>query len=171
MAALPKATYGLENLLLFPIYQTRAQYEKATGKEPPPFDPTRPPKSWFDPAAAADTGTRRNIIYENVIAYDKEGKPIPGPDGKPMLESMLLSKVEAGSVNIPMKVGANEPGTEVPEVPAPLRALEPDEYLDFGWSGIVIVRNRKFDEPTPTVFNVQDREIIKAIARKLGVAI
>lgn len=171
MAALPKASYGIQHLFLFPYFQTRAQYTQATGKEPPAFDPRKPPKGWFDPAAAADASTRRNIVYENVIAGDKNGFAIAGSDGKPMLESMLLSKAEASTVNIPLKDSANEPGAGVPEVPVPLRALEPEEYLDFGFGGNVIVRNRKYETETPANFSVQDRDLLKSIARKLGIEV
>jgi hypothetical protein len=171
MAALPKASYGIENLYLFPYYQTREQYTKATGKVPPAFDTTRPPKGWFDPAAAADASTRRNVVYENVIAGDKNGFAIAGADGKPVLESMLLSKAEAATVNIPLKDSANEPGAGVPEVPVPLRPLEPEEYLDFGFGGNVIVRNRNYETETPANFSLQDRNLLKLIARKLGIDI
>jgi hypothetical protein len=169
MAALPKASYGIDNLYLFPYYQTREQYAKATGKEPPEFDSTKSPKSWFDPAAAADASTRRSVVYENVIAGNADGYAIAGEDGKPMLEAMLLSKAEAATVNIPLKVSANEPGAGAPEVPVPLRNLEPEEYLDFGFGGNVIVHNRNFETEVPANFSLQDRNLLKAIAKKLGV--
>jgi len=37
-------------LNLFPAYATRAAYQQATGQQPPPFDPSQPPKGWADPA-------------------------------------------------------------------------------------------------------------------------
>lgn len=171
MAALPKATYGIHNLYLFPYYQTRDQYLNATGKEAPEFDPTRPPKFWADPSTVETSPGRRNIVYENVIAYNERGLPIAGPDGKPMLESMALLKIDAASVNIPKKLAANEPGTDVPEIPPPMRSLHPDEYLDFDFGGIVVVRNRNFDNQKPATFSIEDRELLRAIARKLGVTI
>jgi len=44
MARLPYPIYGLENLYLFRRYQTRADYQKATGQEPPPFNSNQRPK-------------------------------------------------------------------------------------------------------------------------------
>jgi hypothetical protein len=82
---------------------------------------------------------------------------------------MLLSKAEAGTVNIPLKASANEPGAGAPEVPVPLRKLEPEEYLDFGFGGNIVVRNRNYETEVPANFSLQDRTLLKAIAKKLGV--
>lgn len=171
MSALPKASYGISELYLFPYYQTREQYTKATGKEPPEFNPNKPPKGWFDPAAVADASTRRSVVYENVIASSDSGFAIAGEDGKPALEALLLSKADAATVNIPLKNSANEPGAGVPEVPVPLRDLEPEEYLDFGFGGNVIVRNRNYETEIAANFSLQDRDLLKSIARKLGIDI
>jgi hypothetical protein len=167
MAALPLPKYGLENLFLFPIYQNRAQFLKATGVEAPEFDITRPPKYWFDPNA--DKSPKRSVLYDCVLAVDDRGKPVHGPDGKPYFEPLMLFKQEAGTVNLPIGDYANEPGTEVPQVPVPMRPLEPEEELIQGFAGVILVRNRNIPEEGPTSFSYQDRETIRAIARKLGV--
>lgn len=39
----------LSSLYPFPLY-TRESYRAAFGKEPPPYDPTKPVKEWFDPS-------------------------------------------------------------------------------------------------------------------------
>ena len=166
MPALPLPKYGLDKLFLFPVYGTREEYQKATGQEAPPWDLSRPPKYWFDPAAAGNA--RRSIIYDNVIAYWPTGQPLRGPDGKPVLDSLLLSRAEAAAVNLPPFL-ANVPGTEVPQVPIPLRALDADEELDFDFGGIIVVRNKKFADQKEVGFTIQDREILRAIARKLNV--
>ena len=167
MAALPLAKYGLEKLFLFPVYQNRAQFLSAFGVAAPEFDEARPPKYWFDPNA--DKAPKRSLLYEHVLATDDKGKPAFGPDGKPYLESMMLFKQEAFTVNLPIGDYANEPGTEVPPVPVPMRALEPEEELIQGFGGIILVRNKNIPEEGPTSFSFQDRETIRAIARKLGV--
>ncbi len=69
MAALPQPKYGLNQLYLYPVYQTRAEYQAATGQEPPPFDPTRPSQHWFDPEAAKSS--KRVIVYERALAIDE----------------------------------------------------------------------------------------------------
>jgi len=169
MAALPLPKYGLENLSLFPVYQNRAQYLKATGIEAPEFDNSKPPKYWFDPNA--EKTPKRSLLYDWVLATDEKGKPVVGADGKAYLEPMMLFKQEAATVNLPMNDSANEPGTEVPPVPVPMRALEPEEDLIVGFGGVIMVRNRSIAEEGPTSFSYQDRETIKAIAKKLGVPV
>jgi hypothetical protein len=160
--------YGLEKLHLFPYYQTREAYEAATGVAPPKFDGTRPPKYWFDPAAK--DSTRRNIIYDQILAYAANGSPLVDENGKPMLDFLMLYKEEALAVNIPPKgIGtANIPGADKPEVPPPLRALRPDEELFFPFPGVVAVRIKGTLEPDRG-FTEEDRELLLAIARKLGV--
>lgn len=169
MPALPYPQYPLSNLFLFPIFQTREAYRQATGQEPPPWDPQRPSKAWFDPQA--HTSPRRNVVYDAVLAMSENGNALAGPDGKPMLDILLLKREEAATVNIPPKGPGttNLPGTEVPEVPFPLRALEPNEELAFEFGGIVVVRNKELYPLTLVGFTAEDRALVKRIAAKLGV--
>lgn len=166
MARLPYPIYGIENLYLFRRYQTREEYQKATGAEPPPFDENRPPKYWQDPAAKEST--KRNVVYDCVIATGLSGQPVPGPDGKPMLDVLVLKKEEAASVNIPPNF-SNVPGADVPEVPMPLRPLEPGEELFFQFGGVVAVKNVELYESIKEGFTAADRALLQSIAKKLGV--
>ena len=167
MAALPLPKYGLENLFLFPVYQNRAQYRSAFGVDAPEFDITKPPKYWFDPNA--DKAPKRSLLYECVLATDERGKPVFDEDGKAYFEPMMLFKEEAATVNLPIGDYANEPGTEVPPVPVPMRALAPEEELIQVFGGVIMVRNKNIPEEGATSFSFQDRETIRAIARKPGV--
>ncbi len=167
MPALPYPKYALSYLYLFPYYQTREAYQKATGQEPPPWNPDRAPKYWCDPKAREST--RRNVVYDFVVAYSESGAPLAGPDGKPMLEALVLGKEVAATVNIPPKQFTNVPGAEVPEVPMPLRPLEPNEELCFEFGGIVSVKNLDLYPLVEPGFTPEDRALLKAIARKLGV--
>ena len=167
MAALPIPRYGLDKLYLFPYYQTRDQYKQATGEAPPAFDITRPPKYWEDPSAAKST--KRTLIYENVLACGESGMPLKDDAGNPYLEGLLILRTEAATVNIPPKMGANEPGTDLPEAPPPVRPLDPDEELFFDEMGIAKVRNKLLDTAKPVAFDASDRALIRAIAQKLGV--
>lgn len=167
MAALPIPKYGLEKLYLFPFFQTREQYRQATGQEPPEFDPTRPPQGWYDPQMGHST--KRTVIYDNVLAIDEKGRPRLNAEGKPYFEPLMILRSEAATVNIPPKLSANEPGTGVPEVPPPVRALDPEEELIIDFGGVVMVRNKTLNTETPVNFSAQDRELLKAIARKLNV--
>jgi hypothetical protein len=169
MAALPIPKYGLDKLYLFPFYQTREQYRLAVGEEPPPFNPTRPPQGWFDPQMK--NSTKRTVIYENVLAVNEKGQPKRDEEGRPYFEPLMILRSEAATVNIPLKLASGEPGAEVPEVPPPVRALDPDEELIFDFLGVVMVRNKKLNTETPVNYSAQDREILRAIARKLNVAL
>lgn len=166
MPALPFPEYGIRELYLFPYYETRERFQKETGIEPPPFDPTRPPKYWFDPQAASST--KRNVIYDSVIAQNELGNPIRDEEGRPVLEALLLKREHAATVNIPPKKGGNEPGAEVPSVPVPLRPLHEDEELAFDPWGGVRVRNKKL-WVEPVSYGKYDRDLLMAIARKLNV--
>jgi hypothetical protein len=167
MAALPLPKYALEHLFLFPVYPTREQYQALTGEEPPPFDPTRPAQYWRDPDALKSP--KRVVVYENVLATDERGNPKKGPDGKPYFEPLALPKQEAATVNIPYKKGANEPSSGLPDILPPCRALQEDEELAFDFGGIVVVRNKNFTSEEQVGFTLADRELLRAIARKLNV--
>lgn len=168
MAALPQPKYGLNQLYLFPQYQTREEYQAATGKEPPPFDPTRPSQHWFDPEAAKST--KRVLVYERALAIDEKGFPKRDENGRPYLEPLVIPRTEAATVNIPYKKAANEPSSGLPDVPVPCRELHEDEELDFDFGGVVIVRNRNFADQAVVGYTVADRELLRAIARKLNVS-
>jgi hypothetical protein len=81
------------------------------------------------------------------------------------------SREEAATVNIPPKgTGTtNVPGADVPEVPVPLRPLEPNEELYFDWGSILMVKNTDLFEQSETGFTQEDRALLKQIAAKLGI--
>ncbi len=170
MPALNLPKYGIETLYLFPYYQTREAFEQATGQTCPPWNMYRPPKAWFDPKAK--DSVKRSVVYDHVIATSLSGVPLIAPDGHPMLDVLVLNKDEAVTVNIPPKgYGvSNVPGADQPEVPVPMRPLEPDEELFFDFGGVVAVRNTKLFPKTETGgFTEQDRQLLRAIAQKLSV--
>lgn len=163
-------TYSLQILYLFPVFQTREAYKGTIGVEPPPFDPAKPVKSWFDPQA--HTNPRRKIVYDNVLAVAENGMPLNDADGKPFFEPLLIDRDEAGRVNIPVKNFTGEipeQPTIGSEVPVPLRPLTPNEELVVGFGGLVTVRNKTFLIETAH-YTVEDRRLLHAIAVKLGVA-
>lgn len=168
MSVSSEIRYGLESLYLFPYFQTREDYTKATGLEPPKFDGSRPPKYWFDPAAP--DSIRRIVSYEQVIAYAASGAPLLSSDGGPITELLTLTKEDAAGVNIPPKGPgwANVVGADVPEIPPPLRALRDDEELFFPFPGIVAVRIKGTLE-ADRGFTEEDRAVLLAIASKLGI--
>lgn len=166
MARLPYPTYSLEKLHLFRRYQTREEYQQATGQEPAPFDPNLAPKYWCDPAAR--NSPRRSVVYDNALVTGPGGQPVAGPDGKPLVDLLALPKEQAASVNIPPQ-GTNVPGADTAEIPVPLAALESDEELFFQFGGVVAVKNRTLFDLAKEGFTGADRARLEAIARKLGV--
>jgi hypothetical protein len=161
-----QAIVPLQNYHLFHRYQTREEYLLATGEEAPPFDARQAPKYWRDLAALS--APRNNVVYANVILMNDKGIAVPGPDGRPQLDALVLSRVEASKVNIPPQ-GTNVPGADQPEVPLPLRDLEPCMVLEFGFASVVRVRDTSVAEPDPPgAFTASDRALLQAIARKLG---
>lgn len=172
MPALPYPEYPIDRLYLFPKYGSREEYQKATGQEPPPWNPWRQPKGWFDPKAK--DSPKRKVVYDVVLAtHVDSGVPLADADGKPMLDSLILDKDEAGTVNIPPKGTGftNVPGAGKPEVPVPMRPLEPNEELFFGFGRSVIVKNVELFRQLEEGFRSEDRELLKAIATKLGVEV
>jgi hypothetical protein len=168
MSVRGEVRYGIEKLYLFPYYQTREAYHQATGVEAPKFDPAKPPKFWLDPAAK--DSIRRNMAYERVISYAVNGALLFDENDKPYLEGLVLNKDEAATVNIPPKgLGmTNITGADRPEVPPPLRALADDEEFFIPFPGLIAVRIKGTLEPDRG-FTEEDRTLLLAIARKLGV--
>jgi len=170
LPALPYPKYSITNLYLFPTYATREDYEKATGQPAPEWNPYRQPKSWFDPNAKKSAS--RRIVYEYALATDPEtGALLFDEKGRPKLDALVLDREEAATVNIPPKgLGmTNVPGADQPEVPVPMRALEPNEELFQDWGGIIMVRNTDLYPQLLVGFDASDRELLRKIARKLGV--
>jgi hypothetical protein len=171
LPALPYPKYAISNLYLFPTYATREEYKTATGQEAPEWNPYRQPKCWFDPNALQSTS--RRIIYEYALATDPDtGGTIFDEQGRPKLDALVLDRDEAAAVNIPPKGTGmtNVPGADVPEVPVPMRALEPNEelFLDFG--AVIVVRNKDLYAQIDVGFSASDRALLEKIAKKLGVA-
>ncbi len=167
MAITKPAFVPLSSYYQFPRYQTREDYLSATGAEAPPFNPNRAPKYWRDPSALA--APRNSIVYGSIIQVSERGIPVPGPDGQPQLDALVIGKAEAAAVNIPPS-GTNIAGAEVPEVPMPLRALEAGMELEFGFGGIVRVRDTSVAGLEGAGgFTRADRDLLQRIARALGV--
>ena len=161
----------IADLYLFPVYDTREAYLKATGQEPPPFNPYRQPKGWFDPNAKQSAS--RRVVYERALAQDPDtGQTIIGPDGSPMLDALVLDRDEAGDVNIPPRGEGqtNVPGADQPEIPAPMRALKLTERIvqqafGAGWT-VVEAQGASFYDQVG--FAAYDRALLERIAAKLG---
>ena len=81
--------YGVQDLALFKTY-TRETYRAAFGQEPAPYDPARPPKSWFD--STADTSHPENVSVYRVVARSANGWAV---------RQLVVPAAEAAAVNLP----------------------------------------------------------------------
>ncbi|MDX2153382.1 MAG: hypothetical protein SFV54_21745 [Bryobacteraceae bacterium] len=158
--------YGIDKLYVFPYFNTREDYQSATGKEAPPFKPYKPRKHWFDPKASESA--RRYVTYERSLVPGPDGKPLAAPDQTPVVDELVLAKEDAAEVNLPPT--GDQAALALPEIAAPLRALDPVERLEFAFGGAIVVKNTALFEQTQPGFNQTDRALLRAIAAKLGVA-
>jgi hypothetical protein len=160
----------LSDIFLYPRYSSAQDYKGRTGQEAP-WDPRKRPKYWFDPKAPQSA--RRNVVYDLVLAISDTGTIIADLSGNPILEYLVITKEEAGSVNIPP---ANYSGEVQLEYPVPLRPLADNEVLVFGRlpgmvGNQVLVADKSELETGPDAFLRSDRALLKAIASKLGVEV
>lgn len=177
-----KSQVLLNTRFAFRLYQKRADYKEATGKDAPDYDPTRRIKRWEDPAAA-DEGLPE-VIYQNVLMTKKNSTDWVLRNGVPVTTVLALPVDEAMTVNLPPEDSSGNTSIQDPrEVPCPFLPLGPDEVLavagaEMGFlSGTqIVIRNTKLfaeemakqaDESGK--FTSADRAMLKAIAAKLGV--
>ncbi len=170
MSALPYPKYGITNLYLFPTYATREDFEKMTGQVCLPWNPARAPKYWYDPKPVKKFTGPGNVAY---TSYDRIWLGNRDAANNPVLDPLVLSLDEAASANIPPTGpgSTNTEGADAPAVPAPMRALEPNEQLFFDFGGLLTVKNTDlFPQLEQVGFSQHDRDLLAAIAMKLGVA-
>lgn len=162
--------YPINNLYLFPVFQTRDEYVKATGEEAPAWNPNKPVKTWFDPAAR--NTTKRTFLYDNTLVTDENGMLIPDANSHPQLDQLALLREDAANVNmLPRETMVDYgPGSKVASIPVPLRDLKPNEELVFVFGGGVAVRDKDAFQSNITAFTPADRALLVKIAQKLGVA-
>jgi len=178
--------YGVICLYQFPVYQSREEYEKLTGKPCPEWQSDKNPKYWEDVEAQENfefaakttlngevTGeqSKKLVLYPQVLAVSaKTGEALKGIDGKPYLAPLWVGLETARSVNIPPKekLGSGELGVPVP---TPCRALEEGESLDWldDAKTMPIVRNELYEAAMPAMFTRADKEMLYKIAAKVGV--
>jgi hypothetical protein len=82
-------SYGIDSLALFKTY-TRESYRQAFGVEPPPWNPSRLTKTWFD--SSVDTASVSPVSYK-AVARDAGGNWT--------LQTFSLAAAEAATVNLP----------------------------------------------------------------------
>lgn len=184
--AVPEAP--LSDIYLFPVYQSREDvYNSGLSrslieKVLPPCNQNRRAKHWFDPRYVDAEDDGEPVIYDVVQFNPNTGMPVLDQDGKPKITKLAMEKSAAGRMNIGTG-RANEFPLDstymrLKPYPVPIRELHPDEELaaaaGFGAiAGNVVVRNKKLYSPPVQGlccgFTEEDRRVLLAIARKLGI--
>jgi hypothetical protein len=153
--------YGISALYLYPICQSVADFEKATGQKGSAFEPSFRPKYWFDPKA--DVGDPEADVCYRIAKI---------VNTSPMVVQVCMPAFEAARVNIPSGAAeAAEKPRVRPEREVPIRALLHNEALVNTPFGIQVVNLEKRAERVKTegAFLPADRSLLEAIAEKLGV--
>ncbi len=175
----PKAP--LSALDLFSEYPTSEDYQAASGVTPPPFDTTKPLKSWADPGAqSALNGLAPNgvLYFTGGAVYpilDVTQTPAQLQDGTTTVksDSLFMTRDQAAAVNLPSK-HLGYPGSTLQPAPVPRRALDPAEEIrqvDLFEGLMVINKDLYRHAPSPSSgFTDADRTLLQAIAAKLGVS-
>ncbi len=137
-------------------FDSRQDFTKRTGAEPPPFNPLKPKKYWRDPAAPT---SRPRVTYQRTLMRWADGTPVI-ENGEPVFEPISMTPAEAAAVNIPSEEddirALHDPdrygykGT----LAVPLRELEGDEYYAIpagvgGATAVVVRRRSLWDAATP----------------------
>lgn len=164
----------LASIFAFPVYATREEYERVTGKPCPPWNPEKPPKYWEDPAAKFSS--RKLVSYEPCLMLTENGTIAREDETStsPKVEEIVLTREDAAAVNIPVKT---ENGRVIstlpvkPEVQVPLK-LGVNDRLVVGPFGVT-VQDKTGSNPPNAVggFTEDDRTLLYAIARKVGVQV
>ena len=85
-----REAYGFAELALFQTY-TRETYRAAFGVQAPAWNPSRPPKFWFD--STADISAAGNVAAYKIFAVDSTGTWA--------LQQFVLPAAEAVAINLP----------------------------------------------------------------------
>lgn len=141
----------LSKLFMVPVYQTVAEYENATGRKAPVYDPTKRVKCWsVDPMAFPKDES--GFVSFSTLAHrvtESGGPtakmwPMVNASGDPYLTTYRIPAAEAYNVNIPIKDFTGrvpESPQYLGEWPAPMSVekLGPDEKISFlpGMPGLV----------------------------------
>jgi hypothetical protein len=161
----PPYPFGLSTLYQFPQADSPEEYRQMYGgKDPEPFDETRPVQGWED-ALALNLG-EEFITYPRVLACFPDGSPRSGDDGKPYMKTLIVPAARAAKANIP-PAGNQNPGVGSRVTPVPLLPLVAGEYLDFGIGGVVVVKNKLYEQPEPVQFTEADRAAIQETLDKV----
>ena len=112
---------------------------------------------------------RRNVVYDNVLAISDNGTLLRDDQNQPVLDTLVLTKEIAATVNIPPTGRTNVEGAGQPEIQMPLRPLADNEELFFRFGGVVAVRNKETYAFTQFGFSQADRLLLQSIGKKLGV--
>jgi hypothetical protein len=142
----------LATLALFPLHSSREEYLASTGKEAPPYNPSRPVQGWEDPnPPAADP--EGNIKYLTLYMASDHQTPKVDSNGNPMLVYQTIPRDQALHVNVADKGDATgvhgTVDTSNGEVMVPMRPLAADEVWAWQIGGAPLVMKKVATPPAP----------------------
>lgn len=146
-----KGEYPLSALVPSFIRQftNQAGYAKATGKNPPAYNPEIPIKTWDDPRKF--TSATLTINYTTIVLDDSAQHAVVRTESMPAFV--------ANSVNIPPDSGPT-PGNVAGAYVVPVRPLLPNERPLLREGGLIDIVNTDIDDPDPIA-------TIKALVQRL----
>lgn len=162
-------TAPLAALYLFPVFPTAEEFKRVTGTDAPPFDETKPIKTWADPAAVPG----QFLTYATLVL---------GPAG---LGGVIPYKYQAVYLDGEFAVKVNVPSERLltslqghATVPVPMRELAAGESIRENpamMGGPLVVNDALYSKQQDNAllasgrFLPADRALLQAIAAKLGV--
>jgi len=154
--------YGLLDLALFQNFQTAEDYQAQFGVAAPAWNAAYRPKSWFDSTVDLKD-PEADVCY--LVARLVQGQP--------KAVQSCMPAWEAARVNIPSGEASPDPNDPRARPPRdhPIRPLLPNEVLIYTVAGIQVLRidKRLERDKADGKFLPNDRSLLEAIARKLGV--
>lgn len=166
----------LSDIYAFPYYSTRSEFEKVTGEVCPPFNINKPSKYWRD--LSIKDSSKKLFEYFNTLKVSENGTLLFA-NGVPEFDSIVLTKADAMSVNIPEKVeGGNIVSNlpTLPEVQVPLDFTKiPSSYsIKVRFGGTVALVSGVDAPESSSGFTTEDRRVqgeilgkVNAIAERL----
>jgi hypothetical protein len=123
------------------------------GLADPPYDKTKRPKYWKDPAPVSDP-----TVFKQYLIFHQS--PV---DGSWIITNIYMMAVEAAVTNFPDAMP--EPAPTLPAWEMPVRALLPNEKLLPTPFGLLIQRT---DLPTqPVAWTQADADLLQTVAKKV----
>lgn len=154
-------SYGWAEMTLFRTAQTADDFAKVFGAPAPAYDSSRRLKLWYD--TTVDQTDPEELVCYTVVKVK---------NSMPALGKACMPAWEAATPNVPPIETPSQPARQRPAWELPIRAMLPNEALVpslFGGWAVIRTDMRLQREQIEGKFTPEDRRLLEAVARKLGV--